>query len=257
MPSVTQGDREGHLGFPSKKRCRDEFGSTGAFHGIHNTVVHAATQPALPPDSEDLAALLDENQQPYHRKILPVAKRLRLDDDRRAARPLHDRLPTSAAGAAAPAGDVSSATISTTTSTPASTRLSNTTPCHICHRRPQRRSDLDSLADCEGCGQRTCFVCIRECPGWPGADSVVPADTQHVPAARGMDHPGEGEHTDSNSSSSNTGRQGTTGQKTARLRTTWSHGSSGHRRMICSRCCMERGQDGEVVCLGCLPFVEG
>lgn len=36
----------------------------------------------------------------------------------------------------------------------------------------------------------------------------------------------------------------------------WTTGG-GHRRVVCSRCCVERGQDGEVVCLGCLPFVEG
>jgi hypothetical protein len=35
----------------------------------------------------------------------------------------------------------------------------------------------------------------------------------------------------------------------------WAKG--GHRKMICSRCCVERGPDGDVVCLGCLPFVEG
>lgn len=33
--------------------------------------------------------------------------------------------------------------------------------------------------------------------------------------------------------------------------------SGGHRKKICSRCCVERGPDGDVVCLGCLPFVEG
>jgi hypothetical protein len=25
-----------------------------------------------------------------------------------------------------------------------------------------------------------------------------------------------------------------------------------HKRMICSRCCVERGTEGEVCCLGCL-----
>lgn len=25
-----------------------------------------------------------------------------------------------------------------------------------------------------------------------------------------------------------------------------------HRRIVCSKCCVERGADGEVVCLGCL-----
>ncbi|KAJ4297230.1 hypothetical protein N0V88_004148 [Collariella sp. IMI 366227] len=38
--------------------------------------------------------------------------------------------------------------------------------CHICSRKPQKKSDFDSFADCHGCGQRTCYVCIRECLGW-------------------------------------------------------------------------------------------
>jgi hypothetical protein len=27
--------------------------------------------------------------------------------------------------------------------------------------------------------------------------------------------------------------------------------------VVCSRCCVEKGPDGDVVCLGCLPFSEG
>ncbi|OLN88681.1 hypothetical protein CCHL11_01717 [Colletotrichum chlorophyti] len=34
---------------------------------------------------------------------------------------------------------------------------SSLSPCHICHRRPTKKTDLDSFADCQGCGQRTCF----------------------------------------------------------------------------------------------------
>jgi len=30
----------------------------------------------------------------------------------------------------------------------------------------------------------------------------------------------------------------------------------GHKDMICSRCCVERGMDGEVWCLGCLRTEE-
>lgn len=30
-----------------------------------------------------------------------------------------------------------------------------------------------------------------------------------------------------------------------------------HREMVCSRCCVERGTEGEVLCLGCLRMVEG
>jgi hypothetical protein len=38
-------------------------------------------------------------------------------------------------------------------------------PCHICRRKPTAKHELDSFADCEGCGERTCYVCIRECLG--------------------------------------------------------------------------------------------
>lgn len=30
----------------------------------------------------------------------------------------------------------------------------------------------------------------------------------------------------------------------------------GHKAMICSACCVERGRDGEVRCLGCLTAEE-
>lgn len=31
---------------------------------------------------------------------------------------------------------------------------------------------------------------------------------------------------------------------------------TGHRGMVCSRCCVERGTEGEVLCLGCLRTEE-
>ncbi len=36
-------------------------------------------------------------------------------------------------------------------------------PCHICHRRPTTRAVLCGYLDCEDCGKRTCFICMREC----------------------------------------------------------------------------------------------
>lgn len=126
--------------------------------------------------------------------------------------------------------------------------------CHICFRRPNKKSDLDSFADCQGCGQRTCYVCMRECLGWgptietqatrldptatPTTDegdtsfTMVDADTEHQPSAPAPELDNLGHE------------QG------------WTRGG-GHRQMVCSRCCVEKGQDGDVVCLGCLPFVEG
>lgn len=36
-------------------------------------------------------------------------------------------------------------------------------PCHICHRRPTTRHVLDAYADCDLCGERACFICLRQC----------------------------------------------------------------------------------------------
>ena len=112
-------------------------------------------------------------------------------------------------------------------------------PCHVCQRKPRRKSDLDSQADCEGCGQRACFVCLRECPGWAANgfrdDCGGQTPTQEA-SERGLCHFGMAPHQSSRKPSSRP----------------WSVSSRGHRRIICSRCCVERGQDGEVVCLGCM-----
>lgn len=35
----------------------------------------------------------------------------------------------------------------------------------------------------------------------------------------------------------------------------WSGG--GHRGVICSRCCVESGGEGDVICLGCLAGMKG
>lgn len=45
---------------------------------------------------------------------------------------------------------------------PKSTTLN---PCYICHRRPTTRSVLDAYADCSLCGNRACYICLRECLG--------------------------------------------------------------------------------------------
>jgi hypothetical protein len=38
-------------------------------------------------------------------------------------------------------------------------------PCHICHKKPKQKTDLDSYTTCKKCGERTCYICIRECQG--------------------------------------------------------------------------------------------
>ncbi|KAI2629684.1 hypothetical protein GGR54DRAFT_274505 [Hypoxylon sp. NC1633] len=131
-----------------------------------------------------------------------------------------------------------------------STRTTHTpallSPCHICHRKPTKKSDLDSFADCMGCGQRACFVCIRACQGWLSSPSCyVPDDEDTMSASFTMhdvDEPPEPEEP-----SRQRQKQGKGGGWTGR----------GHRGMVCSRCCVERGSEGDVVCLGCLAGMEG
>lgn len=78
-------------------------------------------------------------------------------------------------------------------------------PCYVCHRRPTVMQELNNFADCEGCGGRTCWICVRECEG---------------------------------------------DEREAEKMLEWSEG--GHRRVVCSRCCVEKGTEGDVWCLGCL-----
>ena len=35
--------------------------------------------------------------------------------------------------------------------------------CHICHRKPTTREFIDAYADCDLCGQRSCYICLRYC----------------------------------------------------------------------------------------------
>ncbi|CAJ2502015.1 Uu.00g048680.m01.CDS01 [Anthostomella pinea] len=141
-------------------------------------------------------------------------------------------------------------------------------PCHVCFRKPTKKSDLDSFADCMGCDRRTCFVCLRACQGWlPPAeertgrrehnnneedlsasftmhdvdDDVEYNSNNHTHQARDAQPPPD--HARS--------KKGEGGGEAAGWR------GHGHREVICSQCCVERGSEGEVVCLGCLDEVDG
>jgi hypothetical protein len=109
-------------------------------------------------------------------------------------------------------------------------------PCHICRRKPTAKHELDSFADCEGCGERTCYVCIRECLGSGAAFHDEDMGTEHeyrvdIDAA---------------------------GLEDVRRREPWEKGLvKTHRGMVCSRCCVERGSEGEVWCLGCVDTQDG
>ncbi|KAI1780048.1 hypothetical protein F4818DRAFT_401550 [Hypoxylon cercidicola] len=120
-------------------------------------------------------------------------------------------------------------------------------PCHICHRKPTKRSDLDSFADCMGCGQRACFVCIRACQGWLPPSVSEEEEEENLSASftmKDVDDSSPDQEPDEKQRKGGGGFEGG-----------WS--GRGHRAMICSRCCVERGSEGDVVCLGCLAWMEG
>jgi hypothetical protein len=124
-------------------------------------------------------------------------------------------------------------------------------PCHICRRKPTKKSDLDSYAECQGCKARTCFVCLRECQGW------FPDHLQRQTAARGEDSEGDIDiaeqealsrsfhMADADDTDVRQEPDHTTGD------TSWTSAGE-HRTVVCSQCCIERGAEGDVVCLGCL-----
>lgn len=147
--------------------------------------------------------------------------------------------------------------------TPATTTTIPTNPtpaslmsrCHICFRKPNKKSDLDSFADCQGCGQRTCYVCIRECLGWglPNLQTRIPGNP--LPSIPSLKQEASFTMLDVDAPTTEY-HQPPPEPRPQEHEHGWERGG-GHRQMVCSRCCVEKGQDGDVVCLGCLPFVEG
>ncbi|KAI1128880.1 hypothetical protein F5Y10DRAFT_164216 [Nemania abortiva] len=138
-------------------------------------------------------------------------------------------------------------------------------PCHICHRKPTKKSDLDSFADCTGCGERTCYICIRACQGWPpvhnGDESEhIAAEAEDLSASFTMQdaddeeapdnhHANKTESTQKPEQKQKKGEGGRDGEGGWNAR--------GHRGVVCSRCCVEQGSEGDVVCLGCLAGMKG
>jgi hypothetical protein len=47
------------------------------------------------------------------------------------------------------------------------------TPCHICHKAPRMKKDLEAYADCLTCQERTCYICIRRCEAGSSCDKTV------------------------------------------------------------------------------------
>jgi hypothetical protein len=119
-------------------------------------------------------------------------------------------------------------------------------PCHVCHRRPTTRSVLDAYADCELCGERACYICLRECNGpecWASTPATTDKNARRVPYISGICY---GLTTSSPPPADD-----------PELVTTC---SSQNRRKICSWCAVEGVTDSgrEVVwCLDCVRAVIG
>jgi hypothetical protein len=66
---------------------------------------------------------------------------------------------------------------STATTTNTSSKLV-LRPCHVCHRKPSTKVMLDAYADCELCGQRACYICLRECNALNCAQRQTPGGVE-------------------------------------------------------------------------------
>ncbi|KAL7924286.1 hypothetical protein ACQKWADRAFT_287896 [Trichoderma austrokoningii] len=166
------------------------------------------------------------------RKTLPPMKRLRAIHDTDSSR--CELLVTTPSQAAAHDGGNSAACKG-----PVKIAGMTIMPCHVCHRRPTKKADLDSFARCQSCHEQTCFVCIRECTRQKGPHN----DTNPSPLLeKEIEDVGQ---------SFNMNDADECDMSTA----TTANGSA-HHAMICSRCCVEEGAEGEVVCLGCLSNMD-
>ncbi|KAL8370567.1 hypothetical protein RB595_000780 [Gaeumannomyces hyphopodioides] len=269
MPSATQEEHVYHL---SKKRRRDDDGISGLDGSLQIYDGLSYRKPLFSPDglasrqfqtpdhvsrlhhyvrTNDAAAEVSRSEELVShpllaRKVLPAivqpAKKFRLDDDGGCHSPSREqRRPV-----AAPHSrnhhqlhKIETTTTTTTTTTQPARTSSALAPCHVCARRPTKKSDLDSFADCEGCRSRTCYVCMRECLGWEvndaaSGDSNRPQPSSSFRMEDAHESPLDGEAGSRDESP------------------VWARGGGGHRQMVCSRCCAEQGVDGDVICLGCL-----
>ncbi|KAH8762515.1 hypothetical protein F5883DRAFT_116510 [Diaporthe sp. PMI_573] len=284
MPSLTQP--------LSKKRRHDDFDANAEYHILYgqlfDTSPAASLADKLNLSPQDLHRdIYAQRHGPPPRKIIslssPRAKKLRMmteqqDNEQQTPYSVHTLQQTSPR----PAPLAPSSRHNHARSPSASKLGSRTTittnvlaPCHICHRKPTKKTDLDSYADCQGCGERTCYVCMRECLGW----ATTPRDSRSPNDGDDYDDDEKEEEVlmrDEDTNGEHEQGEGCTGNDHSfnmedappedsqpdhdnlradhRIREgTWvKEGGTGHRGRICSRCCLEEGAEGEVTCLGCL-----
>ncbi|KAG9240912.1 hypothetical protein BJ878DRAFT_259921 [Calycina marina] len=108
------------------------------------------------------------------------------------------------------------------------------TPCHFCRRRPSSRIELDQYSNCEGCGARTCYICMRECEGLAVVTPGMYLEGDYDRLACSFERRGMIAGED------NRDGGGKFWEKRAE-----------HRQKVCRDCCVEIGSEGEARCLGC------
>ncbi|KAM0564274.1 hypothetical protein ACHAPJ_000484 [Fusarium lateritium] len=203
--------------------------------------------PLYPSDEPKDFYILNQRPELAPRKVLPLSKRARITDD-----DIHvtDDFNASNYPLNTTHRRRRSSQLKTLQVQPAFAKPKVTSallaPCHICHRRPTKKSDLDSFADCQGCGERTCFVCIRECHGWNLDGGSVLSEQEVLSRSFHMD---DADAQPQQQQPKNNATGG--GQQTIKG---WD--AVGHQAVVCSRCCIERGAEGDVTCLGCFSRME-
>lgn len=103
-------------------------------------------------------------------------------------------------------------------------------PCHICYRRPTTRALIEAYADCSICGQRSCYICLRQC------DGIDYTGSSHLPRETCLlRDPSNDVHEDTHSQTP----------------------TFNHPRKICSRCAVENVTESGIEVVRCLDCLRG
>lgn len=199
---------------PARKRRRHDEEDEELLYTYYN--------PKQPQDD----TLMAQHRDAWPRKILPIpSKRTKLSTPRLLEEDAYNwRLQQSKED--------------TTPATPRNRREYLMTPCHVCGDHPTKASQLDAFAHCLGCGEWTCYICIRQCQGWNGEEGSVLSEQEALSRSFQMDDD-DGEVSPKSQPKHRRGRIGS-----------WK--AYGHQSIICRRCCVEPQEtDGEVACFGC------
>ncbi|KAK3329032.1 hypothetical protein B0H66DRAFT_11007 [Apodospora peruviana] len=263
MPSVTQ---ETPAMPSSKKRRRDDIDSNdNNGDSIQIPLSHSSLH-----NHSHISQSLD-NGAPLHHGVTDVRKMMPLPAIKRQRRSISNS-PTSATqrqirAPSLPAPETSFDDRPTPQRTASLAPASLMSRCHICSRKPTKKSDLDSFADCQGCGNRTCFICIRECLDWrpelghemTGCDreklELAPSSTVNQLFSM-LDADADANAIQEKISFQlQAAERGYISENSHEPHDSEGWAAKGeHRQVICSKCCVETGAGGDVMCLGCSRF---